>query len=200
MDIEHYFPATTMPDPEWWQALWPDPFGMLKALGFRPGQRVLDLCCGDGYFTAALAQLAMAELYALDIDSEMIKQAKARFATLNLSKCHWITGDARTLQEHIEQPLTHVLIANTFHGVPEPTELSRSVYHALADQGQLIVINWHKRAQKDTPVLGKPRGPKYSLRMTPQKVRDMVEPAGFRWMATDTLLPYHYAIRFEKMV
>ncbi|MHB1203164.1 MAG: class I SAM-dependent methyltransferase, partial [Acidithiobacillus sp.] len=50
-----FFPATVMPDPDWWQALWPDPEGVITALGVTPGMTVLDLCCGDGYFTAALA-------------------------------------------------------------------------------------------------------------------------------------------------
>ena len=39
-----FFPATVMPDPDWWQALWPDPEGVIRALGVRPGMTVLDLC------------------------------------------------------------------------------------------------------------------------------------------------------------
>ncbi|MBN6743241.1 hypothetical protein JKG47_22800, partial [Acidithiobacillus sp. MC6.1] len=49
---EAFFPATVMPDPDWWHALWPDPEGVLRALGIGPGLGVVDLCCGDGHFTA----------------------------------------------------------------------------------------------------------------------------------------------------
>ena len=38
-----FFPATVMPDPDWWQALWPDPEGVVMALGVRPGMTVLVL-------------------------------------------------------------------------------------------------------------------------------------------------------------
>jgi len=50
------FPATSMPDPDWWQTLWPNPDATITALGIRAGMEVVDLCCGDGYFTAAIAR------------------------------------------------------------------------------------------------------------------------------------------------
>ena len=53
-----FFPATLMPDHDWWAALWPDPEATLRAIGVRPGMTVIDLCCGDGYFTAPLAKMA----------------------------------------------------------------------------------------------------------------------------------------------
>ena len=39
-----FFPATTMPDANWWQALWPDPAKVLVEMGVEPGM-VVDLCC-----------------------------------------------------------------------------------------------------------------------------------------------------------
>ena len=51
------FEATAMPDRDWWQALWPDPKRVLTDIGIRRGMHVVDLCCGDGYFTAPLGQL-----------------------------------------------------------------------------------------------------------------------------------------------
>ena len=65
------FPATAMPDADWWQALWPDPAETLAALGVAPGMVVVDLCCGDGHFTAPLATLA-AKTYAVDLDPAML--------------------------------------------------------------------------------------------------------------------------------
>ena len=46
-----------MPDRDWWEALWPDPKGVLEQVGVAAGMRVIDLCCGDGYFTAPMGQL-----------------------------------------------------------------------------------------------------------------------------------------------
>ncbi len=76
--MDDLFPATSMPDRDWWAALWPRPIDILERLGIRPGMTVLDLCCGDGYFTAPLAKLVDGRVYALDLDLEMIEQAKGR--------------------------------------------------------------------------------------------------------------------------
>ena len=55
--IEGSFPATAMPDSDWWEALWPRPGEVLAELGLEPDMEVVDLCCGDGLFTAPLARM-----------------------------------------------------------------------------------------------------------------------------------------------
>ena len=46
--VTGFFPATTMPDADWWQALWPDPAKIVAEMGVHPGTVVIDLCChGD---------------------------------------------------------------------------------------------------------------------------------------------------------
>lgn len=40
----------------------------------------LDLCCGDGYFTVPLARMLHGQVYALDINPDLIEKAKAQAA------------------------------------------------------------------------------------------------------------------------
>jgi hypothetical protein len=47
-------------------------------------------------------------------------------------------------------------------------------------------------------VLGKPRGPKTEMRMTPEDVRKVVEPAEFQLADVVELPPYHYGAVFQK--
>ena len=58
-----------MPTAGWWEALWPDPAGVLKAVGLESGISVVDLCSGDGWFTLQIARLAR-EVTAIDIDPQ----------------------------------------------------------------------------------------------------------------------------------
>jgi len=37
MNDEKFFPATIMPDADWWRALWPDPEALLRSLDIVPG-------------------------------------------------------------------------------------------------------------------------------------------------------------------
>src|ERR1700747_1716081 len=77
--IVGFFPATTMPDADWWQVLWPDPAKVLIAMGVEPGMVVCDLCCGDGLFTDPLARIA-ARVYAIDIDPDLLERSRALVA------------------------------------------------------------------------------------------------------------------------
>lgn len=61
-----FFQGTEMPTAGWWEALWPDPAGVLAAVGLRPGTDVIDLCSGDGWFTFQIAKVAR-HVTAIDI-------------------------------------------------------------------------------------------------------------------------------------
>jgi SAM-dependent methyltransferase len=193
------FRSTSMPDRDWWAALWPDPEETLKALGIEPRMTVLDLCCGDGYFTAPLAKLVEGKLIALDLDCEMLEQAKAEVARHGAAVRQWVCADAMVLAEHIAVPVDYVLMANTFHGVPEQTGLCRAVRAVLRPLGLFAIVNWYPAKREDTPVLGVPRGPKAEMRMSPQAVAVVVEPARFRTARVVELPPYHYGAVFEAL-
>jgi SAM-dependent methyltransferase len=187
------FPATTMPDADWWQALWPDPGQTVVSLGIQAGMRVIDLCCGDGLFTLAMARVA-SDVVAIDLDHEMIERTRAKIDAAGWSNCHLIEGDAYDVAALACEAADAVVIANTFHGVPDKARLCRSVAAALKCDGLFIVVNWHRRPRKTTTVFGQPRGPKTEMRMEPADVAAFAIPAGFKLERTIDLPPYHYAV------
>lgn len=187
-----------MPDRDWWSALWPDPQGLLQQIGIRRGMSVLDLCCGDGYFTGPLAALVDGRLAALDLDPAMIELAKAEVERSGASVRQWICADATSaLAKHLDEPVDFVLIANTFHGAPDQIGLACSVREVLKPDGLFCIVNWHPAPREETVVLGKPRGPRTEMRMSPEAVRTVVETAGFFMQRVVDLPPYHYAAVFE---
>lgn len=191
------FPATSMPDRDWWQALWPNPKDVLRAIDVTSNMVVLDLCCGDGYFTIPLAEMA-AKVYGLELDGVLLEQAKRDAAVLNIQHCHWIQGDAMQIANSIPEFVDYVLIANTFHGIPNKQELVKSVASVLKPGGQFTIVNWHQRSREETTVLGLPRGPKTEMRMSPEQVNDIVLPLGFDLKSITDVSPYHYAAVFIK--
>lgn len=191
-----FFPATVMPDPDWWQALWPDPEEVIRALGVRPGMTVLDLCCGDGYFTAALArQVEDGRILGFDLDEQML--AAAASVCAGLENCTFLQGDAMDLHWLLPESVDYCLMANTFHGVPEQTALAREIARVLKPGGLFAVVNWHARPREETPVLGQVRGPRTELRMTPEQVRAVAEAAGLQPDRLIELPPYHYGALFR---
>ncbi|NQV60160.1 MAG: class I SAM-dependent methyltransferase [Alphaproteobacteria bacterium] len=199
MTEKDFFKAVSMPDADWWQALWPDPEGVLNALGVAAGTAVVDLCCGDGYFTLPLCRLAApATVYAIDLDPEMLNCTRELLRGNNISNAILIETDARAMAGLIPEKAALVVIANTFHGVPDKTGLVRGVADVLEPQGRLAIINWHARPREETPVLDQPRGPATKLRMTPDATATIVEAAGFHLDHVVELPPYHYGAVFRK--
>lgn len=192
------FPATSMPDRDWWSALWPNPTDFLCKLGITREMTVLDLCCGDGYFTASLARLVEGRVYALDLDPAMIEMAKAETAQQGVSVLGWLCADARDIADLLPESVDYVLMANTFHGVPDRAGLARAVQNILHPGGLFGIVNWHRLPHEHTTVLDQPRGPRTDMRMTPEAVRAIVEPEGFEYPAVVELPPYHYGIVFKK--
>ena len=192
------FSATIMPDRAWWAALWPDPAATLRALGITPDMTVLDLCCGDGWFTAPLAVLTGGRCYGLDLDPKMLDMARDEVASAGAQVAGWIEGDARELPALLPEKVDFVLIANTFHGVPDQTALSAAVAAVLKPGGRFAIVNWHAKRREETPVLGELRGPRTEMRMTPDQTRAVVELAGFQLHELIELPPYHYGAVFRR--
>jgi ubiquinone/menaquinone biosynthesis C-methylase UbiE len=191
--IVGFFPAATMPDADWWQSLWPDPGKVLVEMGVEPDMVVVDLCCGDGLFTAPLARIA-GRVYAIDIDPAVLERAPARAAAERATNCKFVAADAMTVDTVVPEPADYVFLANTFHGVSDPLGLARAVAACLKPQGQFGIVNWHRRPCEETVVLGWPRGPKTEMRIEASDVTASVEPAGLLLNRAVELPPYHYGV------
>ena len=195
--IPGFFQGTEMPSATWWEALWPDPAGVLEATGFGPGLNAVDLCCGDGWFTLPMAKLAR-HVTAIDIDADQLDLARRRLAESRLANCDFVAGDAYELHRLVSRPADFIFMANAFHGVPDRPRLASAVAAALAPTGRFVIVNWHQRPRETTTVLGEPRGPRSELRLTPEQTIADAEAGGLQLVTLVEVPPYHYGIVFEK--
>ena len=150
-----------MPTAGWWDALWPNPAGVLEAIGLRRDMAAIDLCCGDGWFTLPMSKVA-ARVVAIDIDPHMLDAARDRLAAAGATNCEFVEGDAYELARHMRGPADFVLMANAVHGVPDQPRLADAIGKALKPAGRLAVVNWHQRRREETTILGEPGGQRAS--------------------------------------
>jgi SAM-dependent methyltransferase len=190
-----FFQGTEMPTAGWWEALWPDPAGVLAAVGLHSAMDVIDLCSGDGWFTLQIAKIAR-HVSAIDIDLTMLEVAKHRLVEGGITNCEFIAGDAYDLAK-LARPADFVFMANAFHGVPDRARLAKAVEAALKANGRFAIVNWHKRPRGETPILGEPRGPATDLRMSPEETIKSVEGGGLKFTKVVEIAPYHYGVVFE---
>ena len=187
-----------MPDPGWWEALWPDPAKVLRDVGVTPGMDVVDLCCGDGWFTYPLANIARSVI-AIDIDAALLEAAKVRIAQRGgAPNCRFFEADATNITKVVRHAVDLVFLANVFHGVPDKPRLAHAVHDILKPGGLFAIVSWHARPREETTVLGEPRGPATQLRMTPEQTIVSVERDGLEFRKQVEVSPYHYGAVFER--
>jgi SAM-dependent methyltransferase len=190
-----FFEGTEMPTAGWWEALWPDPVGVLAAVGTKPGMDVIDLCSGDGWFTLQIAKIAH-HVTAIDIDPQLLEVARHRLAENGATNCDLAVGDAYALANLVSGPVDFVFLANAFHGVPDRPRLARAVRDTLKADGRFAIVNWHQRPREETVILGEPRGPKTELRLSPEQTIKAVEAGGLKLADLVEIPPYHYGAVF----
>jgi SAM-dependent methyltransferase len=193
-----FFEGTEMPTAGWWEALWPDPTGVLVRVGLKSDMDVIDLCSGDGWFTLQIAKLAR-HVVAIDIDPALLKVAHHRLTESGASNCDFVVGDAYNIAQLWPQPVDFILLANAFHGVPDRLRLARSVRDALKPSGRFAIINWHPWPRENTTVLGEPRGPRTELRMSSDQTIKAVGLGDLKFSELVDVPPYHYGVVFERI-
>jgi len=192
-----FFEGTEMPTAGWWEALWPDPAGVLAVVGIKPGMEVIDLCAGDGWFTLQIAKIAR-HVVAIDIDRQFLDIARYRLTESGVTNCDFVEGAAYELSTLAPRPDDFVFLANAFHGVPDRPRLARAVGETLRPGGRFAIVNWQRRPREETTILGEPRGPRTELRISPEQTIEAVESAGLTLLHVIELPPYHYGAVFER--
>lgn len=190
------FQNTGMPDWDWWGELWPDPAGVLDDVGLLEADSLVDIACGDGYFTIPAAE-HVETVYGVDLNTDLLAALgdHADEAGVEITA---VEGDARDLPDLLPEPVEAALLANVFHGVDDRPGFARQVYEVLEPGGRFVLINWDARPREETTLLGEPRGPPSELRIGPEVTHEAVEDAGFTVVETVELPPYHHAVVCEK--
>lgn len=194
------FRNTGQPDWDWWGRVWPTPGETLRRLGVRPGDRVAEIGCGNGYFALPAAEIASpASVYAVDLDESLLAELEELAAAQGIDNVVPVRGDARDLAALLPEPVDVALLANAFHGIDDRAAFVAGVAAALAADGRFVVVNWRDRPREETTIGGEPRGPPTDLRLGSEETRRAVEGASDLRLAREVdLPPFHYGLVFER--
>ncbi|CAI49900.1 probable S-adenosylmethionine-dependent methyltransferase [Natronomonas pharaonis DSM 2160] len=193
------FQNTRQPDWDWWGKLWPTPGATLRKCGLSSGHTLAEVGSGNGYFALPAARIVdPAPVYAVDVDPSLLEALAHLADQQNIKNIETVAGDARSLTDHLPEPVDVCLVANAFHGIEASETFVTEAVSALAADGRLVVINWQDRPREETTIAGKPRGPPADLRLAPSTCRERIESAADITLAEQFVLPpYHYALVFE---
>ncbi len=116
-------------------------YTLFELLGDVTGRRILDVACGDGYYTRLLKRAGAAEVAGVDASSEMIRLAKAEEDRRPLG-CRYVHRDVAALEPDAPADVVVAMyLLNYARTETQLVRLCRSCHDALRPGGRFIGVN-----------------------------------------------------------
>ncbi len=114
---------------------------LVKSLGIQPGEKVLDLGCGDGT-TALPAAMLGAEVLGVDISRNLVAAGNRRAAEAGLAHCRFEHGDASQLSNLEDNHFDRVVSIFGAMFAPKPFDVAREMVRVTRSGGSITMGNW----------------------------------------------------------
>src|SRR5213593_3482331 len=114
---------------------------VVESLGVKPGQKVLDLGCGDGT-TALPAARRGADVLGVDIARNLVEAGNRRAQEHGLANLRFQEGDACNLSELAAD--TFDLVVSIFGAMfaPKPFDVAKEMVRVTRSGGRIVMGNW----------------------------------------------------------
>lgn len=116
-------------------------YSLFEMLGDVQGKRVLDLACGEGFYTRKIKQAGAAEVTGVDISAEMIRLAEEEEKNCPL-ECKYVNRDVAELE--LAEPVDFVVAMYLLNYAKTKKALLRFCqvsYNALRSGGRFLGVN-----------------------------------------------------------
>ena len=116
---------------------------LLRLAGDLTGKAVIDLACGEGYYTRELRRRGAASVVGVDLSHGMLALAQAEEGRRPLG-IEYRVGDAKALEAGGEFDLVFAAyLLNYARTAEELTQMCRAVARALRPGGRFVTVNNH---------------------------------------------------------
>ena len=172
-------------DPERRKVLPPDEILMLS--GLKPGDSMIDIGAGSGYFTfpAALIVGIKGLVTAVDISEEMIKILDSRVKSSAIANIRLIQSREYDFMTEMNR-YDYALMCTVLHEVEDKGRLLNEAGRVLRRGGRLTVVEWLKKPMDKGPPIGE--------RIDVTEAASLVENAGFDIVISRIYNDYFYII------
>jgi SAM-dependent methyltransferase len=114
---------------------------LVQRIGVGPGQRVLDLGCGDGT-TALPAAKAGADVLGVDIARNLVEAGNKRAAEQGLTNLKFQQGDATNLGQIPDSSFDLVVSIFGAMFAPRPFDVAKEMVRVARSGGRIVMGNW----------------------------------------------------------
>jgi arsenite methyltransferase len=184
-DAAHWVAAFESPA----RAKWQKPGEVVRALNLKPGQTVVDIGAGTGYFTRRFARAVgpSGRAVGLDIEPGMVAYMKADATKLKLSnyEARLVKPDDPELAPHSADV---IFFCDVLHHIDDRVTYLKKLEPALKPGGRVAVVDFKKTA---------PIGPPVTRKIALNEMIAQFKQAGYRLVDQQDFLPYQYFLEFE---
>jgi len=167
------------------------PESLMNALQIPLGAIVADLGSANGYFTWRMAQRVgpRGRVLAVDVQQQMLDLTAETVAKHKAGNVEFILGTESDPKLPVES-LDLVLIANRYHGFPQPEAIMIAIYKSLKPGGRLVILEFAKESKFATVSSDE--------KMSLSEMRSEIEPLGFQLERVLDFLPVQHGLIFSK--
>ncbi len=181
-----------MPEENLWKSFF-DVNNILSELEINNQTRnIVEIGCGYGTFTIEVSKKIKGNIYAFDIDSQMIEHVKKKADNENIKNIILLQKDI--LEETTLLPsssIDYVMLFNILHN-EQPELFFKETFRILKKSGKIGIIHW--RCDIYTP-----RGPDLNIRLKPEEIMNLIDFEKFKIIKQEFILePYHFGILLSK--
>jgi arsenite methyltransferase len=184
-DVAHWAGVFESPD----RVKWQKPDEVVRALDLKPGQTVIDIGAGTGYFTRRFAKAVgpSGAVIGLDVEPGMVNYMKADAKKLGLQNYHArvVKADDPELSPNSADV---IFFCDTLHHVDDRLAYLRKLAPALKPGGRIAVVDFMKDA---------PEGPPKRMKISREQMMEQFRKAGYDMVREHKFLPYQYFLEFE---
>ena len=169
-----------MPDDSYWETFF-NPRCILERMDcVGPCGDVVEFGCGYGTFTVPAAESITGNVFALDIESDMVAATTQRASRAGLANVSAEVRDfVATGCGRADESVGYVMLFNILH-IEDPVGLLREAHRVLVPGGCAGVMHW----RTDIPT---PRGPSMPIRPTAEQCRTWGKAAGLEFVRDESL-------------
>ena len=120
--------------------LFRDPYEALDAAGLRPGQKVLEVGCGPGFFTVPAARIVgeQGRVYALDVSPPAVERVEQKVEKASVTNVKTILADAAQTGLP-DQSFDLIFVFGFAHSVGDLEGILAELHRLLKPAGTLSV-------------------------------------------------------------
>lgn len=153
---------------------------------------LVEIGSGYGTFTIPAAKCIKGNLYAFDIEPDMIAIVKQKLANVHIANVTVVHRDILAQTTGLaDNSVDYVMLFNILHH-EAPMDFFAEAYRILKPKGKIGIIHW--RSDILTP-----RGPDVSIRPTPEQMLKLIDRQKFDIDKEPFIIePYHYGMLISK--